>query len=200
MRVAGSNGPEASMRRHPALVLALVLSTACVPHHRLNTDCRWVDDAAGVLDLSNSTQRDHLTLDVIVAEELAVRYANARTAAPRGPVTRASAGVAPRSPRTKRRTLAYRGVKPWSLTRSCQIATAFRPRPSAATISSRYGSQALALGARAGAARGTAVGTTLGMTRGTTGRSVETPVGMAAFAGASPGRPRPRTSRPAARK
>ncbi len=74
------------MRRHPALVLALVLSTACVPRHRLNTDCRWVDDAAGVLDLSNSTQRDHLTLDVIVAEELAVRYADARTAAPRGPV------------------------------------------------------------------------------------------------------------------
>ena len=68
--------------------------------------------------------------------------------------TRASAGVVPRSFATKRRTLAYRAVKPWSSTRSCQIATALRPRPSASTISSRYGSQALALGARPG--RGTA--------------------------------------------
>ncbi len=32
---------------------------------------------------------------------------------------------------TKRRTLAYRAVKPWSSTRSCQIAIALRPRPSA---------------------------------------------------------------------
>ena len=40
--------------------------------------------------------------------------------------------------------------KPWSSTRSCQIATAFRPRPRASTISSRYGSQALALGAPRG--------------------------------------------------
>ena len=42
-------------------------------------------------------------------------------------------------------------MKPWSSTRSCQIAIALRPRPSASAISSRYGSHALALGARPGA-------------------------------------------------
>src|SRR5882672_6248146 len=65
-------------------------------------------------------------------------------------MTRASAGAVPRSFRTKRRTLAYRAEKPWSSTRSCQIAVAFRPRLSASAISSRYGSHALALGARPG--------------------------------------------------
>jgi hypothetical protein len=67
--------------------------------------------------------------------------------------TRASGDDAPRSVSTKRRTLAYRATKPWSSTRSCQIAIALRPRPSASAISSRYGSHALALGARPG--RGT---------------------------------------------
>ncbi len=66
--------------------MALDFSTACVPRDRLNADRGWGNDAAGALDLSNSTQRDHLTLDVIVAEELGVRYADARTAAPRGPM------------------------------------------------------------------------------------------------------------------
>src|SRR5262245_45200371 len=64
--------------------------------------------------------------------------------------TRASGDAAPRSVTTKRRTLAYRAVKPWSSTRSCQIAIALRPRSSASAISARYGSQALALGARPG--------------------------------------------------
>src|SRR5258705_13944655 len=57
--------------------------------------------------------------------------------------TRASTGAPPRSFSTKRLTLAYRARKPWSSTRSCQIATALRPRASASLISSRYGSQAL---------------------------------------------------------
>ena len=48
-----------------------------------------------------------------------------------------SVGVAPRRCRTKRRTLAYRAVNPWSSTRSCQMATALRPRPSPSVISSR---------------------------------------------------------------
>ena len=38
--------------------------------------------------------------------------------------------------------------------RSCQIAIAFRPRLRASAISSRYGSQALALGARPGGEAG----------------------------------------------
>jgi hypothetical protein len=67
-----------------------------------------------------------------------------------GPVHLARLGFAPRSAWTKRRTLAYPAVKPWSSTRSCQMAMALRPRRSASTISSRYGSHALALGARPG--------------------------------------------------
>ncbi len=49
---------------------------------------------------------------------------------------------------TKRRALAYRPGKPWSSTTSCQIAMALGPRARACSISSRYGSQALAVGAR----------------------------------------------------
>jgi hypothetical protein len=67
--------------------------------------------------------------------------------------TRASGEAAPRSVTTKRRTLEYRAAKPWSSTKSCQMAIALRPRPSASAISSRYASHALALGARPG--RGT---------------------------------------------
>ena len=54
---------------------------------------------------------------------------------------------------TERRTLAYRAGKPWSSTRSCQIAIALRPRATASVMTSRYLSQALALGARALPAR-----------------------------------------------
>src|SRR5688572_9882037 len=129
--------------------------------------------------------------------------------------TRASCGVLPRSATTKRRTLAYRAGKPWPSTRSCQIAIALRPRPSASTISSRYGSHALALGARPG--RGIAPGSvdTSALVAGFGGpASVDTAAEMTGFDGqgsvdTSPseiagfgfdslGRPRPRTGMPAA--
>lgn len=88
-------------------------------------------------------------------------------------------------------------MKPdWS-TRSCQIAIALRPTASAATTSSRYGSQALARGARDGPE---SVDTGGDEIDGFTSRSVDTSSEMAAFAGNSPGRPRPRTGRPAARR
>src|SRR6516165_98071 len=60
----------------------------------------------------------------------------------------ASGGAAALSRATKRFTLAYPAAKPWSSTRSCQIAVALRPAASAASTISRYGSQALAAGAR----------------------------------------------------
>src|SRR5689334_3326553 len=82
--------------------------------------------------------------------------------------TRASGADVPRSVTTKRRTLAYRAVKPWSSTRSCQIAIALRPRRSASAISARYGSHALALGARPG--------------RGSGAQSVDTSALVAGFA------------------
>ena len=114
---------------------------------------------------------------------------------------------------TKRRTLAYRAVKPWSSTRSCQIAMALRPRPSASAISSRYGSHALALGARPGRGTGAeSVDTSAlvaGFRVGVGGHlpemagfdrpeSVDTSGEMAGFGFDSLGRPRPRTAMPAA--
>src|ERR1044071_9437101 len=124
--------------------------------------------------------------------------------------TRASGEAIARSVPTKRRTLAYRAVKPWSSTRSCQIAMALRPRRSASMISSRYGSHALALGARlrrgagaeavetpppvAGFARSESVDTSPEMASFAGAESVDTTGGeIAGFALDSLGRPRPRT-------
>src|SRR5882672_530875 len=96
-------------------------------------------------------------------------------------MTRASAGAVPRSFRTKRRTLAYRAEKPWSSTKSCQIATAFRPCPRASTISSRYGSHALALGARVGAVVAESVDTAPQMAGFASVESVDTSTEMAEY-------------------
>src|ERR1039458_6361300 len=60
--------------------------------------------------------------------------------------TRASGGWVPRRLRTKRCTLWWLLAKPYSQTRSCQMARAFRPRLSPNSMASRYGSQALARG------------------------------------------------------
>src|SRR5262245_15527037 len=97
--------------------------------------------------------------------------------------TRASVGRLPRSFTTNRRTLAYRAVKPRSSTRSCQIAIAFRPRPSASRMSSRYGSHALALGARPGTVRAArSVDTSTSVIAGFGGpESVDTSREMAGF-------------------
>src|SRR5436190_638745 len=97
--------------------------------------------------------------------------------------TRASRGALPRSATTNRRTLAYRAGKPWSSTRSCQMATALRPRVSASMMISRYGSQALALGVRPGGGGPTgSVDTTALVIAGFAPRSVDTPSEMAGFA------------------
>jgi hypothetical protein len=67
---------------------------------------------------------------------------------------------------------------------SCQIAMALRPRRSASMISSRYGSQALALGARPG--RGTGAGsvdTSVLVAGFAPPESVDTSAEMAGFAG-----------------
>ncbi len=69
-------------------------------------------------------------------------------------MTRASGRASLWSARTKRFTLEYRAVKPWSSTRSCQMAIALRPRWSASSMTSRCASQALAVGLRPGALGG----------------------------------------------
>ena len=67
--------------------------------------------------------------------------------------------------------------------------------PAPSTISSRYGSQALALGARAARARRVG-GHLRAKLRDLPAESVDTSGEMAGFAGPSPGRPRPRTGNP----
>src|ERR1039458_5516388 len=60
--------------------------------------------------------------------------------------TRASGGWVPRRLRTKRCTLWWLLAKPYSETKSCQMARALRPRLSPNSMASWYGSQALARG------------------------------------------------------
>ena len=76
---------------------------------------------------------------------------------------------------------------------------ALRPRPSASTISSRYGSHALALGARPGRGTGAESVDTSALVAGF-GRpeSVDTSSEIAGFGFDSLGRPRLRTAIPAA--
>ena len=78
------------------------------------------------------------------------------------------------------------------------MAIALRPRPRASTISARYGSQALALGARPGGAGGLgSVDTRSGMAGFGAPGSVDTAVVVAGFGGHTPGRPpRSRTGIP----
>ena len=79
------------------------------------------------------------------------------------------------------------------------MATALRPRASASVMISRYGSQALVLGARPGDGGHTgSVDTPLPIIAGFAPRSVDTSPEMAGFAFDSLGRPRLRTAMPAA--
>ena len=81
------------------------------------------------------------------------------------------------------------------------MARAFRPRARASAISSRYGSQALALGARPGSDARSGSVDTGGVVAGfETMGSVDTSGGaVAGFGGHTPARPpRPRTAMPAA--
>jgi hypothetical protein len=96
---------------------------------------------------------------------------------------------------TKRRTLEYRAGKPCMSTRSCQIAIALRPRSSARSMSSRYGSHALAVGARPGWRTAASSVDTAGFGGP---ESVDTCSEMAGFGFDSLRRPRPGTGIPAA--
>jgi hypothetical protein len=114
--------------------------------------------------------------------------------------TRASASAAPRSFWDKRRTLASRGEAVIVDRQVLPDRDRVPPAPQASTISSRYGSHALALGARAGAGLAASVDTAPQMAGFASVESVDTSREMAGFAARSPGRPRPRTGIPAASK
>ena len=68
-----------AMRRSlPSLVLLVSCLTACLDRTRVNSRCEWSPDSLRALDSSNWLQQRHLYADVELAEELAIRYADAK--------------------------------------------------------------------------------------------------------------------------
>ena len=49
----------------------------CIPRDRVNENCEWTDDAGFPLDPRNPAHQRHLIEDAQLAEELAIRYADA---------------------------------------------------------------------------------------------------------------------------
>src|SRR5260370_41786603 len=56
----------------------LVCSSGCIARERLNAHCQWSHDAASPRDIGNAVDQAHLSNDAMVAEELAIRYADAQ--------------------------------------------------------------------------------------------------------------------------
>lgn len=62
-------------RRAKILCLAsLVLFCGCLRQQGRNDQCRWPDEAAGILNLHNASDQDYLRDDAQFAEELAIRH------------------------------------------------------------------------------------------------------------------------------
>src|SRR5262245_34079965 len=59
------------------VVVLSLCAAACIDRTRVNTQCQWSPDVAGSLDLGDWPQLRHLYKDVELAEELAIRYADA---------------------------------------------------------------------------------------------------------------------------
>ena len=72
---------QAMKRLLPVLLFWLPCIVSCSSSAPPNSDCEWSKEIAGPLDLSQSTQARHLSGDAERAEDLAIRYADAR----RGP-------------------------------------------------------------------------------------------------------------------
>ena len=70
--------PHASIGGFAGLALLLVSTCGCViAADRVNTNCAWTNDAARPLDPGRAADQRHLLDDVTVAEELAIRHADA---------------------------------------------------------------------------------------------------------------------------
>jgi hypothetical protein len=57
-----------------------VVCPGCVDRHRGNRACEWTGDSAFPIEMSNPAHREHLVADAQLAEELAIRYADAEYA------------------------------------------------------------------------------------------------------------------------
>lgn len=58
-------------------VVTYVRCPGCIPRDRVNESCQWPQDARFPLDPRNPAHHDHLIEDAQLAEELAIRYADA---------------------------------------------------------------------------------------------------------------------------
>src|SRR5947207_11509149 len=58
----------------PFLLFALL--SACAPRERLNENCEWTNDPSLALDSRTLSGERHLANDAVIAEELAIRYAD----------------------------------------------------------------------------------------------------------------------------
>jgi hypothetical protein len=68
---------EATMARFWLAVLVLPFCVACLDRARVNTRCDWDENSVRALALNDWSQQRHLYEDVELAEELAIRYADA---------------------------------------------------------------------------------------------------------------------------
>jgi hypothetical protein len=59
------------------MLLLTVGLAGCVAHSRVNANCDWTNDSASRLNLGRSGDVRHLLNDATVAEDLAIRYADA---------------------------------------------------------------------------------------------------------------------------
>ncbi len=60
-------------------LLVLVWFAGCTGHDQRNANCEWPQETAISLDLRNPTQRRHLSDEALVAEDLAIRYADSHS-------------------------------------------------------------------------------------------------------------------------
>ena len=80
MRKAGRRSPAKSfamVRDVGSTLLVLVCASGCIDRARQNPRCEWTRDSAFPLNLTNPDDRKHLIADAQLAEDLAVRYADA---------------------------------------------------------------------------------------------------------------------------
>ena len=72
--------PETNVRRRILTVIIAVCASGafgCIDSSRVNDACNWNDSGHRPLDLTRSDDREHLRVDVEVADELSVRFGDA---------------------------------------------------------------------------------------------------------------------------
>jgi len=64
-------------RRIRASLLLILCLTGCTRRNPRTSNCEWFSEPASTLDLGKASDRQHLSDDVLIAEDLAIRYADA---------------------------------------------------------------------------------------------------------------------------